>query len=64
MLNSPGSKIKTDFGSSSYMSPEKIRGEDYGLPSDIWYFINFSIIFILYVSMIKGLWVSFCMKCA
>lgn len=36
VMNSPGSRIKTDIGSPAYMSPEKIRGEDYGLPSDIW----------------------------
>ena len=48
VMNSPGSRIKTDVGSPAYMSPEKIRGDDYGLPSDIWYFIHSSIIFNLY----------------
>jgi serine/threonine protein kinase len=36
-MNSPGSRITRDVGSPAYMSPEKIRGDDYGLPSDIWY---------------------------
>ncbi len=47
VMTSPGSRIKTDVGSPAYMSPEKIKGEDYGLPSDIWYFILFSITLIL-----------------
>ena len=37
-MNSPGSRIQTDVGTPQYMSPEKIREEDYGLGSDIWYF--------------------------
>ena len=49
IINSRGLRIKTDVhvGSPAYMSPEKIKGEDYGLPSDIWYFILFSITLIL-----------------
>jgi serine/threonine protein kinase len=43
-MNSPGSRIKTDVGSPAYMSPEKIQGKDYGLPSDIWYFVHSSLI--------------------
>ena len=46
-MNSGGSIITSGVGSPAYMSPEKIRGEDYGLPSDIWYFILFSITLIL-----------------
>ena len=38
VMNSPGSRIQTNTGSPPYMSPERIRGEDYGLGSDIWYF--------------------------
>ena len=38
VLNSPGSRIQTYIGTTPYMSPERIRGEDYGLGSDIWYF--------------------------
>jgi serine/threonine protein kinase len=40
-MNSGGSRITTGVGSPDYMSPEKIKGEDYGLLSDIWYFIHF-----------------------
>ena len=38
VMNSPGSRIQTNIGTTPYMSPERIRGEDYGLGSDIWYF--------------------------
>jgi serine/threonine protein kinase len=47
-MNTPGSRIQTDVGSPAYISPEKIRGEDFGLPSDIWYFIHSSIIINLF----------------
>ena len=43
-MNSGGSKITSGVGSPAYMSPEKIRGDDYGLPSDIWYFVHSSLI--------------------
>jgi serine/threonine protein kinase len=43
-MNSGGSKITSGIGSPAYMSPEKIRGDDYGLPSDIWYFVHSSLI--------------------
>jgi serine/threonine protein kinase len=43
-MNSGGSKITSGVGSPAYMSPEKIRGDDYGLPSDIWYFVLASLI--------------------
>ena len=36
VIDSPGSRIQTDVGTSQYMSPEKIRKEEYGLGSDIW----------------------------
>ncbi len=47
VTNSGGSRITSCVGTPVYMSPEKIRGEDYGLPSDIWYFILFSVTIIL-----------------
>ena len=38
VMNSPESRIQTDVGSLSHKSPERIRKEEYGLGSDIWYF--------------------------
>jgi serine/threonine protein kinase len=47
VMNSGGSRITSGVGSPAYMSPEKVKEKDYGLPSDIWYFILFSITLIL-----------------
>ena len=44
VMNSPGSRIQTDVGTPPYMSPERIRKEEYGLGSDIWYFKSLFII--------------------
>jgi serine/threonine protein kinase len=58
VMNSGGSIITSGVGSPAYMSPEKIRGEDYGPPRDIWYFILFSIkLNLKHGLMIKGRWV-------
>ena len=44
VMNSPGSRIQTYVGSTPCMSPERIRKEEYGLGSDIWYFKSLFII--------------------
>ena len=59
VMNSPGSRIISDVGTPPYMSPEIIRGENYGLGSDVWYFKSLFLmikLFIRYLVTIKGLW--------
>ena len=55
VMNSPGSKIQTDVGTPPYMSPEKIREEDYGLGSDIWYFKSLFFIIKLFGVYLRSL---------
>ena len=35
-LNSPKYTTRTFVGTQSYLSPERVQGQDYGMPADIW----------------------------